>query len=177
MLAALEGYDIDIELLGGDPEAAVAAGEESCRMREELGRSAELSTTAGRPRPRVLRARPAATTPSGGRRALPSSEPQKTRPPRCSGGRPGRGCSPGAASTRRRSGWPTRRSQIGETTEDLNAKAETRADLGEVLALAGRPEDAADAIEEALARFEAKENLVRAKQMRERLAELRAEVG
>ena len=46
VLAALEGYDIEIELLGGDPEAAVAAGEESCRMREELGRWAELSTTA-----------------------------------------------------------------------------------------------------------------------------------
>ena len=67
--------------------------------------------------------------------------------------------------------------QIGETSEDLNAKAEARADLGDVLALAGRPEDAVIASEEALARFEAKENFARAKQMRERLAELRAEAG
>jgi tetratricopeptide (TPR) repeat protein len=64
--------------------------------------------------------------------------------------------------------------EIGETTEDLSSKAEARATLGDVLALAGRPEDATDAIDEALARFEAKENVVRAKQMRERLAELRA---
>jgi tetratricopeptide (TPR) repeat protein len=67
--------------------------------------------------------------------------------------------------------------EIGETTEDLSSKAEARADLGEVLALAGRREDAAQAVEQALARFEAKENIVRAKQMRERLAELRAEAG
>lgn len=63
--------------------------------------------------------------------------------------------------------------EIGESTEDLSSKAEARADLGDVLALAGRPEEAADTIEEALAHFEAKENVVRAKQMRERLAELR----
>jgi tetratricopeptide (TPR) repeat protein len=62
--------------------------------------------------------------------------------------------------------------EIGERTEDLNSKAEARADLGEVLALAGRREEAAEAVEEALARFEAKENVVRSQQMRTRLAEL-----
>jgi tetratricopeptide (TPR) repeat protein len=67
--------------------------------------------------------------------------------------------------------------EIGETTEDLSSKAETRADLGEVLALAGRPEEAAEALEQALARFEAKENLVMAGRMRERIAVLRAKAG
>ena len=67
--------------------------------------------------------------------------------------------------------------EIGETTEDLNSQAEARADLGDVLALSLRPGDAVDAIQEALIRFEAKENVVRAKQMSERLAELRAEGG
>ena len=67
--------------------------------------------------------------------------------------------------------------EIGETTEDLSSKAETRADLGEILAISGRRQDAIDASEEALGRFEAKETVVRAGHMRERLAELRAEVG
>ena len=67
--------------------------------------------------------------------------------------------------------------EVGETTEDLNSKAETWADLGEVLTLAGRPLEAAEALEQAIARFEAKENLVMAGRMRERLAALRAGVG
>jgi predicted Zn-dependent protease len=67
--------------------------------------------------------------------------------------------------------------EIGEATEDLNSKAETWADLGEVLALAGRPQEAAEALEQALARFEAKENLVMAERTRERLAPIRAEIG
>ena len=67
--------------------------------------------------------------------------------------------------------------QIGEQTEALNAQAETFADLGEVFALAGRREEAAEALEEALARYEAKENLVMAGRVRERLAALRTTVG
>ena len=176
VLAALEGYDIEIELLGGDPEAAVAAGEESCRMREELGRWAELSTTAAglalayieldrlgdaerwTARAAELGAAEDATTQMLWRQAR-------------------------ARVLARRGDYEqaerlaSEAVEIGEATEDLNSKAEVRADLGEVLALAGRPKDAAVASEEALARFEAKENVVRAQQMRERLTELRAEVG
>ena len=176
VLAALQGYDIEIELLGGDPEAAVAAGEESCRMREELGRWAELSTTAAglalayieldrlgdaerwTARAAELGAAEDATTQMLWRQAR-------------------------ARVLARRGDYEqaerlaSEAVEIGEATEDLNSKAEVRADLGEVLALAGRPEDAAVASEEALARFEAKENVVRAQQMRERLTELRAEVG
>ena len=176
VLAALEGYGIDIELLGGDPEAAVAAGEESCRMREELGRWAELSTTAGglalayceldrledaerwAARAAELGAAEDATTQMLWRQARARVLAR-------------RGEHEKAERLAREA------VEIGETTEDLSSKAETRADLGEILAIASRREDAADAIEEALTRFEAKENLVRAKQMRERLAELRAEVG
>jgi tetratricopeptide (TPR) repeat protein len=63
--------------------------------------------------------------------------------------------------------------QIGERTEALQAQADTYADLGEVLTLAGRREQAAEALEQALARYEAKECVVRAGWMRERLIELR----
>ena len=176
VLAALQGYDIEIELLGGDPEAAVAAGEESCRLREELGRSAELSTTAAglalayvaldrlhdaerwAARAAELGAAEDATTQMLWRQARARVLAR-------------RGEHEKAERLAREA------VQIGETSEDLNAKAEARADLGDVLALAGRPEDAVVASEEALARFEAKENFARAKQMRERLAELRAEAG
>src|SRR4029450_7187148 len=44
-----------------------------------------------------------------------------------------------------------------------------RADLGEVLALAGRAQEAAEAVEQALVRFEAKEDVVMAEGMRGRL--------
>lgn len=48
MLAAIEGYRLDFELLAGDPASAVAAGEESCRLHEELGGHPALSTVAGK---------------------------------------------------------------------------------------------------------------------------------
>ena len=67
--------------------------------------------------------------------------------------------------------------EIGEKTEALNALADTYADLGEVLTLAGRREQAAEALEQALAHYEAKENVVMAGRMRDRLAALQAEVG
>jgi hypothetical protein len=59
----------------------------------------------------------------------------------------------------------------------LNAQADAYADLGYVLALASRPQEASSACEEALSRYERKENVVMAERMRERLAALRAEVG
>ena len=53
----------------------------------------------------------------------------------------------------------------------LNSQADADSDLGEVLVLADSPEEAADAYERALSRYEAKENVVRAARMRDRLAE------
>ena len=59
--------------------------------------------------------------------------------------------------------------EIGTTTENPNGQADTYADLGEVLTMAGRSEEAAAAFEEALDRYERKENLVMAGRMRKRL--------
>jgi tetratricopeptide (TPR) repeat protein len=59
---------------------------------------------------------------------------------------------------------------IGEKTEALNTTADTYADLGEVLSLAGQPKEAVAAFEQALLRYERKENVVMAGRMRERLA-------
>jgi class 3 adenylate cyclase/tetratricopeptide (TPR) repeat protein len=63
----------------------------------------------------------------------------------------------------------------GERTDSLNLQAEALCDLGEVLAADGRPDDAAAAFEQALDRARRKKNLVLARQIRDRLVELRAE--
>jgi class 3 adenylate cyclase/tetratricopeptide (TPR) repeat protein len=171
LLAAVIGYGLEIEFLAGDPEAAIAAGEESCRMQDELGRWAELSTTAGG-------------------LALVHAELGRLDDAERWAARAEELGAPEDAVTHML--WRQARArvlarhgelgeaerlvceaiEIGETTEDLNSKAEARADLGEILALAGRREEAADVVEEALARFEAKENVVRSQQMRTRLTEL-----
>jgi tetratricopeptide (TPR) repeat protein len=175
VLAALEGYGIDIELLGGDPEAAVAAGEESCRMREELERWAELSTTAGGLALAYCDLGRLDEAERWAARAAELGAPEDAVTQML--WREARARVLARRGEHNEAERLAREAvEIGETTEDLNSKAEARADLGEVLALAGRPGDAAAVVEEALARFEAKENIVRARQMRERLAVLRAEV-
>jgi class 3 adenylate cyclase len=62
-----------------------------------------------------------------------------------------------------------------ERTDSLNLQAEALCDLGEVLAAAGRPDDAEAALEQALDRCRRKQNLALARQVHERLVELRAE--
>ena len=64
---------------------------------------------------------------------------------------------------------------IGEETDMLDAQGDAYADLAEVLSLAGRPKEAAEALEQALARYERKGNVVMAERMRERLSALREE--
>jgi tetratricopeptide (TPR) repeat protein len=61
---------------------------------------------------------------------------------------------------------------VGEDTDWLDGQGDAHADLAEVLALADRPQEAAGALEQALARYERKGNVVMAKRARARLAEL-----
>jgi tetratricopeptide (TPR) repeat protein len=63
---------------------------------------------------------------------------------------------------------------IAEESDTLDQQGNAYADLAEVLALAGKPDEAASALEQALERYERKENLVSAQRTRERLAKLRA---
>jgi predicted Zn-dependent protease len=93
--------------------------------------------------------------------------------PRCSGDRSERRCWHVAAKTRRRSGSPTRPS-LGEVTDFLDGQGDTNADLGEVLLLAGKREEAIAALDEALERYERKGNLVSAERVGARLDEIRA---
>ena len=176
VLAAIEAQGIDVELLAGDPKAAVAAGEESCRLHEELGNWSALSTAAGgtaqayyelgrldeaerwAARSEELGAVDDATTQILWRQARAKVLARR-----------------GEHSEAER--LAREAVAIAAETEMLNAQAEADADLGEVLMLAGDPDHATEAFERALARYERKENLVMAGRMRERLAVLQAEVG
>ncbi len=60
--------------------------------------------------------------------------------------------------------------EIVDGTDSLNSQAEARFDLAEVLAAAGRTDEAAGALEQALERFERKKNLAM-------VAQVRAEAG
>jgi hypothetical protein len=61
---------------------------------------------------------------------------------------------------------------IGESTEYLDERGNAALDLAEVLSLAGRDAEAAEAVEPALRLFEEKGNLVSADRARSFLAEL-----
>jgi class 3 adenylate cyclase/tetratricopeptide (TPR) repeat protein len=62
---------------------------------------------------------------------------------------------------------------ICNETDRLDAQGDVYADLAEVLLLAGRAEEAAEALEQALARYERKGNVVMAARTRDRLEALR----
>jgi class 3 adenylate cyclase/predicted ATPase len=63
---------------------------------------------------------------------------------------------------------------LGEGTDMLNLQGSVYADLAEVLALAGSPEGAVEALEHALARYQRKENIVMVERLRGRLAEMKS---
>ena len=172
-LASLSGdVGIDIELLAGDPATAVAVGEEACRLLSDLKQQSVLSTVAGRlaqayhelgrleqadvwaGRAATLGASDDALTQMLSRQALAKA--------RARGGK--------HAEAERLAREAV---ALGEGTEMLNAQASTYADLGDVLSRAGRNDDAVRALEQALARYERKGNLVMAERTRTRLSELR----
>jgi tetratricopeptide (TPR) repeat protein len=161
-----------VELLAGDPAAAVAAGEETCRLLEELGQRAMLSTAAGRLAEAYyeLDRLDDADSWAGRSAELGASDDIVTqmlwRQSR--------------AKVLARHGHHDEAERlareavaIGDETEILSLQAGVYADLAEVLSLAGRRREAADAFEEALARYERKENLVMAERTLARLTELR----
>ena len=66
---------------------------------------------------------------------------------------------------------------IGEGTDALNEQGDAYADLAEVLLLGGKADEAIAALEQALERYERKENLAMAQRMRDRLAETAAQTA
>ncbi len=67
--------------------------------------------------------------------------------------------------------------QVTEATDGLNDQADAYYYLARVLAEAGRSDDAAEALEQALDRYERKKNLAMVAQVKPKLEELRARVS
>ncbi len=162
---------VDVELLAGDPAAAVGFGEEGCRLLDELGEKSYLSTAAGRLGQALYAVDKLeeAEAWAGRAAALGASDDVYTqmlwRQVR--------------AKVRARAGDLAEAERlareavaIGEQTDMLDQQGSTHADLAEVLSLAGRAKEAAEALGEAFARYDRKGNLVAAQRTQARRAEL-----
>ena len=171
LATAMSRGSFDVELLAGDPAAAAELGEEGCRLYEELGETSRLSSAAGRLAQALY--------------ALDRLEEADAWTDRCVE----LGTSDDVFNEmlwrQPRAKVLARRGEhaeaerlayeaiaIGEETDLLDAKGDTYADLAEVLVLGGKPHEAAAALEQALARYQRKGNLVSTQRVQTRLVEL-----
>ncbi len=169
-LASVTGQDsVDVERLAGDPAAAVELGQEGCRLLDELGEKSYLSTAAGKLAQALyaLDRLEEADAWAGRAAELGASDDASTQ-------MLWRQVKAKLLARRGEHAEAERLAReavaIGEDTDMLDAQGDTHADLAEVLSLAGRPKEAAEALEQALARYERKGNVVMAGRTRERLA-------
>jgi class 3 adenylate cyclase/tetratricopeptide (TPR) repeat protein len=171
--ASLSQFSMDLELLAGDSAAAAAFGSEAMRLYDELEEQAFAATAAGTLAQALyeLDRLDEAETWAGRAAKLGASDDR----------------SPQMLWRQVKAKVLARRAEraeaerlareavtIAEETDMLNNVANAYADLGEVLALAGRTEEAGAAFNEALACYHRKENLVMAERTRARLTELQA---
>jgi tetratricopeptide (TPR) repeat protein len=172
-LTAVTGLaSVDVELLAGDPTTAAELGAEGWGALDELGEKGLRSTAAGKLAQALyaLDRLDEAEVWAGRAAELGASDDAITQ----------------MLSGHIRAKILARRGEhaeagrlaraavaIGEDTDWLDGQAETYADLAEVLSLAGRTREAAEALEQALARYERKGNIVMSQRTRARLAEVR----
>jgi tetratricopeptide (TPR) repeat protein len=162
---------VDVELLAGDPTTAAALGHEASRLLAELAERAHRSTVA-RKLARALYALDRlqeADTWAGLAAELGASDDAFTQ-------MLWRQAKAKLLARRGDSAEAERLAReavaIADETDSLNGQADVYADLAEVLALDGRNEDAAAALEQALERYERKGNVVSTQRTQTRLAEL-----
>ena len=172
-LAMVTGGDsVDVELLAGDPAAAVELGEAGCRLLDDLGEQSLLSTEAGQLAQALYAVdRLEEADAWAGRAAeLGASDDAITqmlwRQVR--------------AKVLARRGENVEAERLAreavavcDETDMLDAQGDVYADLSEVLLLAGKTDEAAAVLEQAVERYERKGNLVSAQRAQARLAELR----
>ena len=174
LLGTMMGQDsVIVELLAGDPAAGVELGQEGCRLLDELGEKGFLSTAAGNLAQALY--------------ALDRLEEADA----CAGRAAELGASDDAITQmlwrQVRAKVLARRGEVeeavrlaresvatGDETDMLVQQGDTYADLGEVLLLAGKPGEAAAALEQAVERYERKGNVVSTQRVQARLAEIRA---
>ncbi|MDP9284939.1 MAG: hypothetical protein M3P41_08320 [Actinomycetota bacterium] len=172
-LALATGHtSVEVELLAGDPAAAVELGVEGCRLLEQAGEQGWLSTAVGYLAEALYQLdRLNEADEAAGRAAeLGASDDAITqmlwRQVRAK------------VLARRGDALESERLAreavaIGAETDLLDGRGDTHADLAEVLILAGRDDEAQAALQEALTLFELKGNVVTAERMNARLRGLR----
>src|SRR5207249_2524993 len=173
-LAAVTSHSsVDVELLAGDPAAAAELGDEGCRLFDELGEQSLLSTAAGKLAQALyaLDRLDEADAWAGRAAELGASDDAITQML----WRQVRGKVLARRGEHAKAELLAREAvAISQDTDMLDAQADTYADLAEVLLLTGKPDEAATALEQALARYERKGNLVSTQRAQARLAELQA---
>jgi tetratricopeptide (TPR) repeat protein len=171
LLAGLTRVCAEVELLADDPSAAAELGAEACRLFSEAGEKGYLSTAAGclaQALYGVDRLEEAEAW-AGRAAELGASDDAQT----------------GLLWRQVRAKVLARRGDhaeaerlaheaiaIADATDFLNGQGDGYADLAEVLLLGGKRVDAAAALEQALERYQRKENLASAQRTRARLDKL-----
>jgi tetratricopeptide (TPR) repeat protein len=172
-LALITGASADVELLAGDPTAAVELGEDGCRLLDELGEKAFLSTAAGNLAQALYAAdRLEEAEDWAGRAAeLGASDDAATQML----WRQARAKVLARRGEREEAERLAREAvAVGDETDGLNHQADTYADLAEVLMLAKKADEAAAALQQAIERYERKGNIVSTQRAQTRLSEIRA---
>jgi class 3 adenylate cyclase/tetratricopeptide (TPR) repeat protein len=169
--AELSQNAVTLELLAGDPTAAVALGEEGCAILEQVGELGLLSTSAGflgQALYALGRFDEAEAWADRGAE-LGGSEDAATQMlwRQVKGKVLARRGDAAAAERLAREAVA-----IADETDKIDWRATAYADLAEVLIIGGRPEEAAAVLERALALYERKGNLVLAERSRARLRDL-----
>jgi tetratricopeptide (TPR) repeat protein len=176
-LANLIGvHSVEVELLGGDAAAAAELGVEGCRLLAEVGYTGSLSTAAGLLAQAMYALDRLEEADTWAERAaeLGASDDVITQML----WRQAKAKVLAKADQRVDAERLVRDAvAIGEATDMLDMQGDGYADLGEVLALAGRPEEAAGALEEALRRYEEKGNVTSARRTQARLSDLHGAVS
>ena len=161
--------EVIVEMLADDPAAAAEIGEEACKLLDEQGEKALLSTAAGRLGQALyaLDRLDEAEAWAGRAAEVGASDDAMTQ----------------MLWRQVRAKVLARRGQlaegerlareavaIGEETDMLNFQGDAYADLGEVLIVAGKPNEAVAALEQAVERYELKGNVPSTRRAQARLA-------
>ena len=167
---------VELELLAGDPAAAVKLGEEGCRLLEQAGERSFLSTAEGYLGQALyaLGHLGAAETRASSAAAVGGSDDVLTQ----TLARQVRAKILGTRGRHAEAECLAREAiSLTAATDLLNVQADAYSDLADVLAFAGNSAEVANALRQALERYERKGNVVMAERTLARLADVRAAAG